>query len=159
MYIRTELRPGDIGYIVYLHGVLYAREYRLDHTFEGYVATGLGAFAQTYDPAKDFFAVAEDEDQIVGSIAIVGLPDNTAQLRWFLVHPKSRGEGLGRRLIDAALTFCRERKFASVLLWTISELETASHLYRKVGFQLTEERTHELWGAVRTEQRYDLSLW
>jgi len=25
--IRTTLRPGDIGYVTYLHGTLYAVEY------------------------------------------------------------------------------------------------------------------------------------
>jgi ribosomal protein S18 acetylase RimI-like enzyme len=156
--IRTVLKPGDIGYITYLHGVLYAEEYQLDHTFEGYVAAGLGEFAQAFDPQKDFFAVAEEQSQILGSIAIVGQPDHTAQLRWFLVHPSTRGRGVGQQLIQAALDFCRQRKFTSVYLWTISELETASHLYRKAGFQLTEENTHEIWGSARTEQRYDLRL-
>jgi ribosomal protein S18 acetylase RimI-like enzyme len=156
--IRTKLKPGDIGYITYLHGALYADEYHLDHTFEGYVAAGIGEFAQTYDPQKDFWAIAEAEGQIVGSIAIVGVPDNTAQLRWFLLHPQARGKGLGQQLVAAALTFCREREFDSVFLWTISELDAASHIYRKAGFQLTKENTHEIWGALRTEQRYDLQL-
>ena len=32
--IRTELRPGDIGYVTYLHGVLYHREYGYGVQFE-----------------------------------------------------------------------------------------------------------------------------
>jgi N-acetylglutamate synthase-like GNAT family acetyltransferase len=156
--IRTNIKTGDIGYIIYLHGLLYAQEYDLDYTFEGYVAEGMGQFARLYDPHKDYFAVAEDHEQIVGSISIVSQPDRTAQLRWFLVHPVARGQGLGRKLIDGALVFCRQREFKSVFLWTVSELTTAAHLYKEAGFRLTGETTHELWGAVRTEQRYDLSM-
>ena len=87
MIIRTDIRPGDIGYLIYLHGIVYAREYHLDYTFEGYVAAGLGEFAKSFDERKDRLWVAEDDNRIVGSIAIVGREDRSAQLRWFLVDP------------------------------------------------------------------------
>lgn len=158
MNIRTQLKPGDIGYIIYLHGTLYAQEYELDQTFEGDVAIKMGEFAKTYDPNKDFFAVAELNGQILGSIVINGLPDEIALLRWFLVHPDARGRGLGHQLIDNALGFCRERGFKKVRLWTISELKAAAHLYKEAGFVVTREETHEIWGATRTEQEYELTL-
>ena len=158
MQIRTHIKAGDIGYITYLHGTLYAAEYGLDHTFEGYVAAGLGQFANTYNSEHDYFAVAELDGTIVGSVAIVGQPDQTAQLRWFLVDPDARGQGLGKRLLRDAVDFCRQRNYKSVFLWTISELKTATHLYRDAGFQLTEQNTHEIWGAVRTEEKYELGL-
>ncbi|HEX6284704.1 MAG TPA: GNAT family N-acetyltransferase [Pyrinomonadaceae bacterium] len=158
MNIRTELRPGDIGYIIYLHGTLYAQEYALDQTFEGDVAIRMGEFAKTYDPSKDYAAVAELEGRIAGAVFINGLSDERAQLRWFLVHPDARGRGLGRQLIEGAIAFCRERGFAKVSLWTISELKAAAHLYRQAGFVITREETHEIWGASRTEQEYELIL-
>jgi N-acetylglutamate synthase-like GNAT family acetyltransferase len=158
MQIRTRLEPGDIGYVVYLHGTLYAREYQLDHAFEGYVAQRIGEFAQQYDSSKDYIAIAELDGQIVGSIVINGLPDNTAMLRFFLVHPDARGRGLGYLLMNNALAFCREHSFKSVFLWTISELKAAAHLYKQAGFECTERNTHERWGALRTEERYDLVL-
>jgi N-acetylglutamate synthase-like GNAT family acetyltransferase len=158
MHIRTNIKPGDIGYITYLHGSLYAAEYGLDHTFEGYVAAGIGEFAQKYDANKDYFAVAELDGTIVGAIAIVGQSDQTAQLRWFLVDPDARGRGLGKRLLRDAVDFCRQRNYKSVFLWTITELKTAAHLYREAGFEPTEQNTHEIWGAVRTEERYELCL-
>jgi GNAT superfamily N-acetyltransferase len=158
MEIRNVLKPGDVGYIIYLHGTLYAQEYGLDHTFEGEVALKMEEFTKAFNPAKDFVAIAEDDDQIVGSIFIMGLPNQTAQLRWFLLHPKARGQRLGKKLLDEAINFCRDRGFKSVCLWTISELTTAAHLYRTAGFTLTTENTREMWGGPRTEQRYDLIL-
>ena len=158
MQIRTDIRPGDIGSIIYLHGILYAQEYELDQTFEGYVASGLGEFAKSFDKRQDRLWLAEEGERVVGSIAIAGQPNQSAQLRWFLVHPDVRGSGLGGRLLEQALEFCRAREFRTVFLWTLSDLKAAAHLYEQAGFHRTEQKTHEIWGAVRTEERYDLTL-
>ena len=156
--IRTTMEPGDLGYVIYLHGVLYAREYKLDRMFEGGVAERFGEFVKQYDPRKDLFAVAELDGRIVGSIVIHGLDDNIATLRYFLLHPDARGRGAGRELMNRGIEFCRERGFRKVVLWTISELKAAAHLYRDFGFVITREKTHEIWGATRTEQEYELIL-
>jgi len=156
--VRTNLQPGDLGKVVEMHGILYAREYRLNLTFEGHVAAGLGEFAKGYDERKDRLWLAEVNERLVGSIAINGLENQIGQLRWFLVDSEVRGQGLGQRLLSEALDFCRDRGFKSVLLWTISELQAARDLYQKAGFKLTEAKTHQIWGDIRTEQRYDLFL-
>ena len=44
--IRHDLHPGDIGWLVWLHGVIYARERGWDYTFEAYVAEPLAQFAR-----------------------------------------------------------------------------------------------------------------
>ena len=59
--IRTSLKPGDIGYITYLHGTLYAREYGLDYTLDGYVAEGLARFVLSFDAKKDCLWLAEEQ--------------------------------------------------------------------------------------------------
>ncbi len=156
--IRTELKPGDIGTIIYLHGTLYAKEHGWDYTFDGYVAEAMAKFVLSYNPARERLWVAEKDRQIVGSIAIVGCSASEAQLRWFLVHPDCRGLGLGHRLLDEALQFCRECGYQSVFLWTVSILKAATHLYQLAGFRKTEEKTHPIWGQMITEERYELRL-
>jgi GNAT superfamily N-acetyltransferase len=107
--IRTHLRPGDLGYIVYLHGILYAREYGFDHTFEAYVAGPLAEFA-CHATDHERIWIAQQDGRIVGCIAIVAAANeapaaeattacDVAQLRWFLVDPSVRGAGLGKRLL------------------------------------------------------------
>jgi ribosomal protein S18 acetylase RimI-like enzyme len=127
-------------------------------TFEAMVAQGLGAFAAAGEEADARLCIAERDGGVAGCIAIVGQADGTAQLRWFLVDPECRGLGIGRRLVEEALAFCRERGFRSVFLWTVKGLEAAAHLYRAAGFRVTEEVTHVRWGNTVIEQRSDLQL-
>jgi N-acetylglutamate synthase-like GNAT family acetyltransferase len=155
--IRNQLKPGDIGYLTYLHGILYAQEYGWDYTFEAYVAGPLAEFAKTHDDRERIWVVEKD-GQIAGSVAIVEASKEEAQLRWMLLTPDLRGYGLGRVLVQEALDFCKEQGYRSVFLWTVSLLTVATRLYRSVGFQLTEEKTHPIWGAELTEQRFDLRL-
>jgi N-acetylglutamate synthase-like GNAT family acetyltransferase len=156
--IRHDLRPGDLGRLVSLHGVLYAREYGYDHTFEAYVAAGTAEFALAFHPRKDRLWMAEVDRQVVGSIAIVSRSDWEAQLRWFLIQPDWRGKGLGRGLLERALQFCRGCGYRNIFLWTVSYLAAATHLYKAAGFQKTEEKMSQIWGHLITEERYDLQM-
>lgn len=155
---RNDLRPGDIGYLIYLHGILYSKEYKFDQTFEAYVAHGLLQFVQAYNPYRDRILLAEANGQIVGSVGIIRTSKVEAQLRWYLVHPDFRGRGLGKQLINEAIKFCQERKYKSIFLWTTSELAASAHLYKKAGFKKTEVKSHNIWGKFVTEERYILNL-
>ncbi len=156
--VRTGLKPGDVGQITYLHGVVYDEEYGLDTTFEAYVAKPLAEFALSQGNPHQRIWVAERDGVVCGGAAIVEHSQEEAQLRWLLLSKDARGVGLGRRLVEWALGFCREQGYRSVFLWTFSELEAAAHLYRSHGFTLTEEKSHTIWGRELTEQRYDLTI-
>jgi len=156
--IRIRIKPGDTGYLTYLHGILYAKEYGYDETFEAYVARGLAEFVQSFSPDKDRIWLAETNGRIIGSIAIAGHTKVEAQLRWFLVHPDYRRLGIGKELLQEALQFCKEHKYKIIFLWTTSELSAARHLYTCFGFRKTEEKTHEIWGKRVTEEKYHLYL-
>ena len=155
--IRTDIRPGDIGSIIYLHGRLYAEEFGFDHTFEPYVAIPLGEFVNDRTD-RDGLWIVEKEERVMGSVAIVSCPGNVAQLRWLILHPALRGSGIGRKLIERALDFCRAQRYGSVFLWTIDFLDAALRLYTSAGFKLTETKTHRIWGRELTEERYELRL-
>jgi GNAT superfamily N-acetyltransferase len=155
--IRTALEPGDIGAIVSMHGLLYAREYGFDHTFEAYVAGPLAEFALRASPRERIW-MAEADRHLVGCIAIVEASTEAAQLRWFLVDPAARGAGLGKRLMDESVAFCRASAYHSVILWTVSALTTAAHLYRAAGFTKTFEQARNVWGVDVVEEKYELHL-
>jgi len=52
----------------------------------------------------------------------------------------------------------REKGYKTSYLWTISELSTAAHIYKKMGFVLTEEKDSTVFGRPMKEQRYDLTV-
>jgi GNAT superfamily N-acetyltransferase len=155
--IRNTIKPGDIGYIIYLHGTLYAEEYGYNTSFESYVAGPLAEFAKNIKTREKIWIIEKD-GRTLGSMAIVEYDNNEAQLRWLLLHPKIRGEGLGKKLMDEAIGFCRDCGYTLIFLWTEGLLIPATQLYISKGFLLTEEKTHKIWGMELTEQRYELKL-
>ena len=192
--IRQNLQPGDIGWLIWLHGVIYAREHGWDHTFEAYVAGPLADFVLRNNPRERIWLVEcsdrvgisfdpldpDDEDErpplnalaefggeevpadayptIVGSIAVVEDSDAVAQLRWFLLTPELRGKGVGKRLLQEAISFCQEQGYQRVILWTTADLMDASRLYTSAGFKLIAEDAHEIWGKLVTEQKYEMEF-
>lgn len=158
MNVRTDLRPGDIGRIIALHGEVYARQLGWDWTFEAYAGRTFAAWAERYDPVRDRIWIVERAGDVLGCIGIINAGDDVAQLRWFLLHPELRGRGMGRELMDRALAFCRESGYHRVILWTAAPLTAATHLYRSYGFELTSQETVESWGTTVTQEHYELRL-
>jgi GNAT superfamily N-acetyltransferase len=155
--IRQEQRPGDVGALLRLHGILYAAEHGYSLDFEGYVAKTLAACSWPLAGRQRLWLV-ESEEALRGAVAIITAEPEVAQLRWLLLDATLRGHGLGRALVQESLDFCRREGYSSVLLWTEGSLAAATGLYKSLGFRLTETRTSDLWGATRTEERYDLAL-
>ena len=155
--LRRTLKPGDIGAIVHMHGVIYAREYGFDHMFEAYVAGPVADCVRAASP-RDRIWIAEKDGKIVGCIAIVAASPQVAQLRWFLVDPAARGCGLGKRLLQEAIAFSKEMSYKSIILWTVSSLTAAARLYQGAGFKKAEEKPGCRWGVDVIEEKYELIL-
>lgn len=148
----------DIDYVISRHQILYEEEYKLSPVFGDYVEKGLHHFAQCYDKEKEYMLIPEMNGHPVGSIVIAKVDDKTAQLRYFLLEPETRGRGLGHKLVDMALFFCREKGYKHVFLETISALETARHIYASKGFRITQSHKNPTWGKDILEERWDLDL-
>ncbi len=154
--LRSDLRPGDLGRVLLLHGVVYAQEMGLDLTFEGYVAGTLGHFADPTDPARERLWLADAGSRLAGCVAIIRKTEEVGQLRWLVVDPAFRGRGIGRRLVGEAVSFARQAGYRSVFLDTLRELPVAAALYCAAGFELVREEPRRLWGRDVTDQRYEI---
>jgi peptidyl-dipeptidase Dcp len=155
--IRTELRPGDMGYVIYMHGKLYKKEYNYEIQFENYVAKGLCEFYEKYKPERNRVWVCEHDSRIIGFLLLMDR-GKAAQLRYFLIEPEYRGIGLGSKLMGLYMDYLQECGYKESYLWTTHELNTAAFLYKRIGFKLTEEKESTAFGKPLKEQRYDLVL-
>lgn len=151
-------QPGDMGWVVHRHGVLYAREYGYDETFEALVAEIVAKFIQHHDAKRERCWIAEREDQISGSVFLVAESKTVAKLRLLLVEPSARGLGIGTRLVAECVRFARRASYKKIVLWTQDELDAARHLYKKAGFQVVEKKHHHSFGKDLTAETWELTL-
>ena len=158
--ITNSYVPGAIGRITELHGSYYHQHADFGLYFESKVACELSEFLRRYDSARDGIWLALSHGRIEGSIVIDGGDAETegAHLRWFIVSDSLRGNGVGSKLITAALDFCRRRKYKKIYLWTFEGLNTARHLYEKYGFRVTQQQRGNQWGSEVNEQRFEFHL-
>ena len=155
--IRNDLRSGDIGYLIYMHGWIYKKEHNYNRIFEAYVLQTFYEFALNYDENKDRIWIAEYNNEIIGSIAIIDRGDR-AQLRWLLLHPDFRGIGLAKYLLHEALDYCRKVDYKSVYLETTDDLKEAISLYTKQGFMKVSEKENHIWAKNVVEIELELVL-
>ena len=157
--IRELGQPGDLGWVVWAHGELYAREYGWDTTFEELVAGIVGDYATRRDGSRERGWIAEVDEERAGCVFCTSGPDpDTAKLRILLVDPKHRGLGLGRRLVETCLDFARAAGYRRVTLWTNSVLTSARRIYEAAGFELVAEDQHHSFGHDLTGQTWEIDV-
>lgn len=150
--------PGDLGWVVQRHAILYEQEYGWGGPFEGLCAQIVADFAKDFDPRRERCWIAERGGENAGSVFLVKESDDVARMRLLLVEPSARGLGIGEALVDASIAFAREAGYRCVTLWTHQVLTAARGIYQRKGFTLTESRPHNSWGPEVVGETWDLKL-
>ncbi len=151
-----RLRPAensDCGEIVNLvYSVL--KEYNLEPDAESTDAD-LNDIEQSYfERGGTFYVLEEQAGSIIGAYGLCPLDDRTCELRKMYLNSSYRGKGLGKLLLENALSEARQLGFKAVVLETASVLKEAIGLYKSYGF--VECRTEHL--SSRCDYAYRLEL-
>jgi N-acetylglutamate synthase-like GNAT family acetyltransferase len=155
--IRHDLRVGDLGRIIALHGECYDALPGYGLTFEAYVAQTIAEYVLETG-ANGRIWLAERDGELVGCSAMILRGESRGQLRWVLVDPSARGAGLGKRLVNNALDHARAHGCSEVFLETTDGLPESQRLYETLGFEVVSDRPEELWDGVRPLIRMNLAL-
>jgi ribosomal protein S18 acetylase RimI-like enzyme len=92
------------------------------------------------DEGQSALWVADFDDEIIGMIGVQKTSDHGAEVRRLRVHERYRRLGLGARLMEEALSFCRHHGYLKVILDVRIERGPAIKLFKKFGFQLARQR-------------------
>lgn len=157
-YRLRDLRCGDVGWIAHRQGIIYAREYGWDQTYEALVARILADFVDHYAAGHERAWIAEQEGTVIGSVFLVRVSEDVAKLRLLYVEPHARGLGVGRRLVGECIAFAREKGYRTLTLWTNDCLVSARRIYEAAGFRLTKEEPHRSFGHDLVGQNWELAL-
>ncbi|MFB4274842.1 GNAT family N-acetyltransferase [Nonomuraea sp. MTCD27] len=153
-YVIRPPRTGDLGWVVYRHGVLYSEEYGWGTEFEQLVSRIVGEL----DFSRDAGWIAEVGGERAGCVFCVRQDDTTAKLRMLLVEPSARGLGIGRRLVDECLRHARAEGYKRITLWTRDSLVSARRIYQAAEFELESEETGTENGVEVKEQVWSRDL-
>ncbi len=89
----------------------------------------------------DIVFVAEEENMIVGCVAIKNVDDDWAKLKRMYILPDFQKRGIGNELLDKCIEYCRNSNFSRIILTTYLEMEGAVKFYKGKGFEIVDNPT------------------
>lgn len=154
-------RPGDLGWLIGLHGRWYAAHCGFGLDFERIVAGIAADVSARLDPPRVSMLFARDASGPLATLTADGEDRDDAgrgHIRIVIAEERARGLGLGHRLLAEGLAALREAGLRGAWLDTFAGLDAARAVYLRAGFRLLHEAEGRSWGAPVREQRYALDF-
>ncbi len=151
-----RLRPADNEDCDNIAGLVYSilREYNLKPDPACTDADIKDIESSYFDRGGTFFVLEAEDGSIIGAYGLYPIDKQTCELRKMYLHKAYRGKGLGKFLLDDALSEARKLGFEKMILETASVLKEAIALYKSYGF--VEYNPQHM--SSRCDQAYILEL-
>ena len=81
-----------------------------------------------------FIFFYKENEEVLGTFALIKVTENTFELGKMAVSPKSRGKGIGQKLMVFCVEFAKSKNWEKLLLYSNTKLENSIYIYRKFGF-------------------------
>jgi GNAT superfamily N-acetyltransferase len=111
----------------------YAASIGIDLEYQGFSAE-LATLPGQYAPPSGALLLVKVDGEAMGCVALRALDESVLEMKRLYVRPSTRGMGLGKRLVEAAISAARRGGYAELRLDTLGTMVSAQELYRKVGF-------------------------
>lgn len=116
----------------------YAQQLGVDLEFQHFEEE-LAALPGDYAAPRGMLLLAHVDGELAGCCALRPIEDvdypNAAEMKRLFVRKAFRGFGLGRQLAEAIVLAAAQAGYASVLLDTLDDMESARALYADLGFE------------------------
>ena len=137
MKIR-EYKAEDSGEVKDLILSILEKEYPFDRSaYEE--DSDVNDISGTYSGKGNGFFVIPEGVKIVAAIGIKQDFDKVALVRRLFVDEKHRKQGLGIKLLERAIEFCRANEYKEITFRATDKMSPAMNLCKKLGFEEKED--------------------
>jgi len=149
-HIKHVAGTSDLGAVRILFRE-YADSLAFDLSFQEFEKE-LESLPGRYAFPEGCLLVAENQDGIVGCVAVRKIDEGVCEMKRLFVRPEYRGTGIGRRLAMEIIQTAIRLGYSHMRLDTTPSMSTATSLYRSLGFYDTEPYCYNpVPGAVYLE--------
>jgi ribosomal protein S18 acetylase RimI-like enzyme len=89
---------------------------------------------------SNFWVAQVPGNVVVGTVGVMQIEQDVAEIRRLRVHNDVRRKGIGSKLLESAIEFCREQHYLKITLDTFIDREPAIKLFEKFQFRHTRSR-------------------
>jgi N-acetylglutamate synthase-like GNAT family acetyltransferase len=122
-------------------------EYEASYTREAFAATISTSTELEHRLVEGPVWIAVENDTVVGTVSVVPFGE-VLLVRSLAVLPSSRGQGVGKLLLQHLESYACEKGYKSLFLSTTPFLTSAIRLYERFGFRRSNEGPHDRLGTL-----------